>query len=77
MKKREFIFVASILTTLIIIVGSIQAGNIQTKKPTETLLQTKTVSYQFSQLSVKDKNDFVTLQINEATNYRNIPGENT
>jgi hypothetical protein len=75
MKKREFIIVASILTTLLMIVGSIQAGNIQTKKPTETLLQTKTVSYQFSQPSVKDNNDFVTLQINEATNYRNIPGE--
>ncbi|MBE3138028.1 MAG: hypothetical protein IMZ43_11655 [Thermoplasmata archaeon] len=75
MKKREFILVASILTTLIIIVGSIQAGNIQTKKPTESLLQTNTVSYQFSQPSVKDNNDFVTLQINEVTNYRNIPGE--
>lgn len=57
------------------IVGSIQAGNIQTKKPTESLLQTNTVSYQFSQPFVKDNNDFVTLQINEATNYRNIPGE--
>jgi hypothetical protein len=75
MKKREFIIVASILTTLLMIVGSIQAGNIQTKKPTETLLQIKTVSYQFSQPSVKDNNDFVTLQINEISNYRNIPGE--
>jgi len=75
MKKREFILFASILTTLIMIMGSIQAGNIQTKKPTETLLQTKSVSYQFTQPSVKDNNDFVTLQINEATYYRNTPGE--
>jgi hypothetical protein len=75
MKKREFILVASILTTLLMIMGSVQAGNIQIKNPTETLLQTKTISYQFSQPSVKDNNDFVTLQINEATNYRNIPGE--
>ena len=75
MKKREFIIVATILTTLLMIVGNIQAGNLQTKESTESLLQTKTVSYQFSQPSVKDNNDFVTLQINEATNYRNIPGE--
>jgi len=75
MKKREFILVASILTTLIMIMGSIQAGTIQTKKPTETLFQTKSVSYQFTQPSLEDNNDFVTLQINEATNYRNTPGE--
>ena len=41
MKKREFIFVASILTTLIMIVGSIQAGNIQTKKSTEIITSNK------------------------------------
>jgi hypothetical protein len=75
MKKREFILVATIITALIIIVGSIQAGNIQTKKSTESLLQTQTVSYQFTQPSVKDNNDFVTVQINEATRYRSIPGE--
>ena len=75
MTKRKIIIFYSILVTFIMVVGSIQAGNIQTKKSTESLLQTKTVSYQFSQPSVKDNNDFVSLQMNEATGYRNIPGE--
>ena len=47
MKKREFIVVTSILTTLLMIVGSIQAGNIQTKKPTESFFKQKPFRFSF------------------------------
>jgi hypothetical protein len=75
MKKREIIFVGSILATLIMIVGSIQAGNIQTKQSTESMLQTETVIYQFSQPTVIENNDFATVQMDESTGYRNVPSE--
>jgi hypothetical protein len=75
MKKREFIFVASILTTLIMVVGSIQAGTIQPKTSTESLLQTQTHIYQFSHPLLQENNKYLTVQLNEATGYRNIPGE--
>ncbi|DAC71910.1 MAG TPA: hypothetical protein DSN98_07925 [Thermoplasmata archaeon] len=75
MGKREFIIVASILTTLIIVVGSIQAGNTPIAKSTESPLQTQTITYQFSQPSIQEHNQYTTIRLNEATGYRNIPGE--
>jgi hypothetical protein len=75
MKKRDFIFITSILTTLIIVVGSIQAGNIQIKKSPESYLQTKTISYQFSNPSIQKNDNYATIHLTEATAYQNIPGE--
>jgi hypothetical protein len=75
MKKRDFIFITSILATLIIVVGSIQAGNIQIKKSPESSLRTKTISYQFSNPSIQKNDTYATIHLTEATGYQNIPGE--
>jgi hypothetical protein len=75
MKKREFIFVAGILTTIILVAGSIQAGTIQPKTSTESFHQTQTLIYQFSQPVLQENTHYLTVQLQEATGYRNIPGE--
>jgi len=75
MKKKEFIVLNSILIIVIIVIGSIQAGSIQTQKPIVSLSQTKTISFHFSPPSFTEDKEMLTIQINEATEYRNTPGE--
>ncbi len=75
MKKRGFIVIISILATLSMVVGSIQAGTIQKNISPSTNLQTKTITYQFSQPSVQGNNQYATIALAEATGYRNIAGE--
>jgi hypothetical protein len=75
MKKREFIVITSILLITLLVVGSIQAGTIQTKKTLEPSYETTTITYQFSSPLIQQKNDYVTIQLHEATGYRTIPGE--
>jgi hypothetical protein len=75
MEKRKFIFAASIVVTLLMVVGSIQAGNVYTKKSTESFLQTQTITYEFSQPLIQENNKYSTIYLNEATGYWNIHGE--
>jgi len=75
MKKRQFIVIACILTTLCMVVGSIQAGSIQSQKPVISQPQTKIVLLQFSQPALTEDNGVLSLQVKEATGYRNTPGE--
>ena len=75
MKKRGFIVIISILATLSMVVGSIQAGTIQKNISPATCLQTKTITYQFSQPSIQGNNEYATIALAEATGYRNIAGE--
>jgi hypothetical protein len=75
MKKRDFIVIMSILATLIMVVGSIQAGTIQRNNSSASSLQTKTMSYQFSQPTLEENDQYATIHLAEATGYRNIAGE--
>ena len=75
MKKREFVILTSLLAIFIMIVGSIQAGTIQTQKSSLVSQQTTTISFQFSSPSIIVENNEIFVHINEATSYRNVPGE--
>jgi hypothetical protein len=75
MKKRDFIVIMSILATLIMVVGSIQAGTIQRNNSSASSLQTKTISYQFSQPTLEENDQYATIHLAEVTGYRNIAGE--
>ena len=75
MKKREFIVIATIFVTLIMGVGSIQAGTSPTKKQTATFPQAQTITYGFSQPLTQEQSEGVIVQLHEATGYRNIPDE--
>jgi hypothetical protein len=75
MKKKDFIVIISILATLIMVVGSIQAGTIQRNNSKTSNLQTKTMSLQFSQPTIEENDQYATIHLTEATGYRNIPGE--
>lgn len=75
MKKRGFIVIISILTTLIMVVGSIQAGTIQKNISPASRLQRKTITFQFSQPSLQGNDLYATIHLAEATGYRNIAGE--
>lgn len=75
MKKRGFIVIISILATLSMVVGSIQAGTIQKIISPASSLQTKTMTYQFSQPSLQGNDLYATIHLAEATGYRTIAGE--
>jgi hypothetical protein len=75
MKKRGSIVIISILATLSLVVGSIQAGTIQKNTSPASSLQTKTITYQFSHPSQKGNDPYATIHLAEATGYRNIAGE--
>ena len=60
---------------MIMVVGSIQVGSMEVQKPSPLLSQTKTISYHFSFQSFTEVKGVLTLQGNEATEYRNVPGE--
>src|SRR4030042_2279583 len=75
MKKKEFIMGISILATVILVAGSIQASTLQTKKSTESSLQTTTISYEFSHPLIQQNDVYTSILIMEATGYQNIPGE--
>jgi hypothetical protein len=62
-------------TVMIMVIGSIQVGSIQTQKPSQLLSQTKTILFHFSLPSLTENQGMLTLQCNEATDYRNVPGE--
>ena len=74
MKKKKFIMSISILL-LLLIAGSIPAATIQNKKTIEPSFQTITSTYQFSPPTIRQQNESATIQLKEATGYRNIPGE--
>jgi hypothetical protein len=73
MKKREFILITSILASMIIIVGSIQAGVVHQQKPSDS--ETQTMAFSFSSPSLIETDQSLSIQMNEATGYRNTPGE--
>jgi hypothetical protein len=75
MKKRGFIVIISILATLSMVVGSIQAGTIQKIISPASSLQTKTMTYQFSQPSLQGNDLYATIHLAEATGYRTNAGE--
>jgi hypothetical protein len=75
MKKRGFIASISILATLIMVVGSIQAGITQQKNSGTVSLQITTVSYQFSHPIVQTSTQYATIHLMGATGYRNVAGE--
>ncbi len=75
MKKRGFIVIISILATLSMVVGSIQAGTIQKIISPASSLQTKTMTYQFSQPSLQGNDLYATIHLAQATGYRTIAGE--
>ncbi len=75
MKKRDFIVIISILTTLIVVVGSIQAGNTQRHNTPSKSLQTTTLTYQFSQPLIQTSDTYATIHLTEATGFRTIAGE--
>jgi hypothetical protein len=75
MKKREFILLTSILTIFIMVIGGIQAGSVQTLKSIGSETESRSYSFHFSPPSLLLEKGELSLQINEATGYRNIPGE--
>jgi len=75
MKKKEFILIISIFSTLLMVGSSIQAGSIDNEKTREPTLQTTSRSYQFSLPSLHEDFDYTAVLLTEATGYRNIPGE--
>lgn len=75
MKKRTFIFVVSIFTTLFLIAGGIQAEKSIQKTTTRETPQTTHISIQFSSPRLKEQDGSATVLLDEATGYRNIPGE--
>ena len=74
MKRKEFIPIIAVLATLLMIAGSIQAGPVGTTKQANSPL-TSTISLRFSLPQVEQNDGFTTIQLKEATNSRNIPGE--
>jgi hypothetical protein len=75
MKKKEFILITSMLATLLMVVGSIQAGIIDPQKSNDGAPQTKTIALSFSSPLLTEDNMMLSVQLNEATGYRNTPGE--
>lgn len=75
MKKKEFIVMGSILSALLMVVGSIQAGTTEKEKATEPLLQTASLSHHLSVPVVQENKGYTAILLTEATGYRNIPGE--
>jgi hypothetical protein len=75
MKKREFIFIISILSSMMILLGGIQAGIAHQQKHTDSVPQTQTLSFTFSPPIFSENDQSLSIQLNEATGYRNTPGE--
>jgi len=75
MKKKEFIFIGSILTIILLVAVSTSAGILQTKKTTESSPQIITMMYQFSPPEVGQKDEYATIHVPESTGYRTTPGE--
>ena len=60
---------------IIMVIGTIQVGSMQTQEPRQLLSQTKTISFDFSVASFTEEYGMLTVQCNESMDYRNIPGE--
>lgn len=75
MKKKEFILIISIFSTLLMVGSSIQAGSIDNEKTREPTLQTTKRSYQFSLPSIQEDLAYSAVLLTEATGYRTTPGE--
>ena len=75
MKNRGFIVSISILATLLMVVGSIQAGNIQQNALSVSNLQTKTITVDFSDPTIQNHDTYSSIHLSEATGYRTIAGE--
>ena len=75
MKNRKFILIVSILTTLLLIVGGIQAQKSIQKTTPKGTSQNAYISMQFSSPVLQEQNGNTAVLLNEATGYRNIPGE--
>jgi len=75
MNKKQFIIIASIFSTLIVVMGSIQAGPFQRITASASTLQTTTLSYQFSQPVLQENDCYSSILSAEATGYRTIAGE--
>ncbi len=74
MKKKDFIIIISILATLLMVIGNIQAENIQQNNSKIVSLQIK-IHTQFSQPALQADDPYATIHLAEATGYRTIPGE--
>ena len=57
------------------VLGGTQAGRVQEKKASDVVLQTQTISFSFSPPAFIPTDQNLAVQINEATGYRNTPGE--
>jgi hypothetical protein len=75
MKKKEIIIIASVFATLLMIGANTQAEITPIKPSTKPLQITTTITYQFSTPLIQQTPDGSSIQLPEATGYRNIPGE--
>jgi hypothetical protein len=74
MKNKASISFIAVLATFLMVAGSIQAGptflTTQPKTPQTTML-----SYHLSPPQIQEDQGLTTVQLNEATSFRNVPGE--
>lgn len=75
MKKKGFIVILSILATLSMVVGGIQAGTIKQNNAPVPLSQTTTITFDFSDLTIQDHETYSSIHLSETTGYRTIAGE--
>jgi hypothetical protein len=75
MKKKGFITITCSMMFVLIILSSSQAGSLHYQKPIESSVQTKILTYHFSSPVIQDNNQFLSVLLDEATGYRNIPGQ--